>query len=353
MGISQMKKLFARLIVCTIIITCLVGCGKERELSSYKQGIELLKEENFSGALALFIEAENSEKNIRNVYRGKGLAYLGMGQYDEALDSFKLALAQSNGLIKNIDYDINFYMAVAEYKSGKLEDAINTYTAIINVDKSNVDAYYMRGKVKLDLGDIDGAKEDFDQAVLIKKDDAQLYINIYNDLYASGYENDAKVYINTGVTSMSRPSTYELGIFNYYLGDYTQARNYFEESSETKKTEDGIIYLGKTYEALDDSDYAVALYEEYTSNNKTAAMVYNELGLLKAERKDYEGALIAFEAGVAGEGTSCRRPLLYNRIVANEYLGDFSKAKSLMKEYIELYPDDKSALRENVFLKTR
>lgn len=348
-----MKKNIISLITFIFIIASLSGCGSDKQLSSYKQGIEYLKEENYSGALSLFNEAESSESNKRNVYRGEGLAYLGMGQYDDALNSFKLALAESNGIVKNIDYDINFYMAVAEYKSGKLEDAINTYSAIIAVDKNNSDAYYLRGKVKLDLGDIDDAKEDFDKAVILKKDDAKLYINIYNDLYAKGYENDAKVYINTGLTSISRPSQYELGIFNYYLGDYTQARNYFEESSETKKTEDGIIYLGKTYEALDDSEYAVALYEEYTNNNKTAAMVYNELGLLKAERKDYEGALMAFEAGIAGEGTSCRRPLLFNRIVANEYLGDFSKAKSLMQEYIQLYPDDKTALRENVFLKTR
>ena len=348
-----MKKNIVRVNIIACLMLSLVGCNSQKELGAYKQGVEFIKEENYTSALASFQEAEKVEKNLRNVYRGEGLAYLGMGQYDNALSSFKMALSESNGIVKNIDYDINFYMAVAEYKLGNLSDAIDTYTAILAVDKSNAEAYYMRGKVKLDLGDIDGAKEDYDQAVLLNKDDSRLYINIYNDLYNNGYENDAKVYVNTGLTSISRPSQYELGIFNYYLGDYTQARNYFEESSETKKTEEGIIYLGKTYEALDDSDYAVALFEEYTNNNKTAAMVYNELGLLKANRKDYEGAAAAFEAGIAGEGTSCRQPLFYNRIVAYEFAGDFSKAKSLMQDYLNMYPEDKSALRENVFLKTR
>ena len=168
-----------------------------------------------------------------------------------------------------------------------------------------------------------------------------------------GLENDAKAYINTGMASVSKPTTYELGELNYYLGDYTQARNYFEESSDCKKTAEGIIYLGKTYEALNDAEYAAALYEEFTNNNKTADIVYNELGLLKANKKDYEGALSAFEAGLASETTTCRQTLMYNSIVANEFLGNFKNAAKLCKEYLELYPDDKIADREYIFLSTR
>jgi len=349
---SKMKK--TKIVAISILLVLgLAGCKKGKELSNYEQGIENLKEEKFSEALSNFKAAETTEKDLRLVYRGEGMSYLGLGQYEDSLGAFKLALEQSNGLVKNIDYDINFYMAVAEYKSGRLEEAIDTYTSILAVNKNNADAYYLRGKVKLDMDRLDEAREDFDQAILIKKNDSQLYINIYSDLFERGYENEAKVYVNSALANVSRPSSYELGILNYYLGDYTQARNYFEESSETKKTEEGIIYLGKTYKALNDAAYAIALYEEYTTNNKTAAMVYNEMGLLKAENKDYEGALASFEAGINGGGDSCRQPLLYNRIVANEFLGNFSVAKTQMQEYISLYPDDKAAGRENIFLKTR
>ena len=343
-------------IVITAFIGCsiaLAGCGLNKELTNYKQGIEELKLENYSDAIVSLRSAEASEKNFRQIYRAEGLAYLGLGQYEEAKEAFKHALEQSNGLVKRIDYDINFYMAVAEYKSGCLEDAVNTYSAILAVDKNNYDAYYLRGKVNLDLGRIEEAKADFDQAILIKKENPQLYINIYKDLIEHDLESDAKTYINSGMANVSKPTSYELGILNYYLGDYTQARNYFEESSETKKTEEGIIYLGKTYEALNDISYTAALYEEFANNNKTCAMVYNKLGLLKASTKDYEGALAAFEAGLNSEGASCRQPLMYNRIVANEFLGNFSVAKSQMQEYLNLYPDDKSAVRENVFLSSR
>ena len=340
--------------VASIVSVLLTGCGEEKELTSYEQGIKAIEQQNYSDALAYFKAAEtDADENMQLVYRGEGMALLGLGQYDDSLDAFSLALAQSNGLIQKIDYDINFYMGVAEYKAGRLEDAANTYSSIIAVDKNNADAYYLRGKVYLDLDRENDAKDDFNTAITLDKDNSKLYINIYKDLVAHGLGGDAKGYINSGVASVSKPSAYELGIFNYYLEDYTQARNYFEESSETKKTEEGIVYLAKTYEALDDASYAAALYEEYTANNKTAAIVYNELGLLKANNKDYAGALAAFEAGLQSEDVSCRQTLLFNRIVANEFLGNFDAAKTQMKEYVSLYPDDKTAVRENVFLSTR
>ena len=343
-----------KLIIAGVILSVfLSGCNSDKELSSYEQGIEALNQQQYSSALNSFKAAETEGKGIQLVYRGEGLAYLGLGQYENALSSFKLALEQSNGLVKKIDYDVNFYMAVAEYKSGRLEDALKTYSSILLVDKNNSDAYYLRGKVNLDLGKLQEAKDDYDKAIELDKDNSRLYINIYEDMVGNGYDAEGKAYINTGVASVSKPTTYELGIFNYYLGDYTQARNYFEESPETKKTEEGIIYLGKTYVALDDMSYAVALFDEYIANNETPAMVCNEMGLLKAQAKDYEGALAAFSAGLNSDGGNCRRELMYNQIVANEFLGNFSEAKKQMEFYLQQFPDDKNAFRENIFLSSR
>lgn len=341
------------IIPCVICATLFLGCSGEKQLSSYEQGIASLENENFQQALNYFKEAEGDGSNMQLVYRGEGMAYLGLGKYGESLEAFNNALAQSNGLLKKVDYDINFYMAVAEYKSGNPEAAVATYTNILAIDKNNSDAYYLRGKVSLDLSNLDGAKSDFAAAIEKDKNNSKLYINIYEDLKDHGYENEAKTYINQALANVAKPSKYDLGVFNYYLGDYTQARNYFEESSDCKKTAEGIIYLGKTYEALNDAEYAAALYEEFTNNNKTADIVYNELGLLKANKKDYEGALSAFEAGLASETTTCRQTLMYNSIVANEFLGNFKNAAKLCKEYLELYPDDKIADREFIFLSTR
>ena len=45
--------------------------------------------------------------------------------------------------------------------------------------------------------------------------------------------------------------------------------------------------------------------------------------------------------------------LKFNRIVASEYTGDFSQARTMMEEYLQIYPDDARAKKEYEFLKTR
>ena len=351
-----MKRLIVKVnAILMIFAVCIImtGCNADKKQSDYKLGIEALEQQNYNEALTRFKSSYEKGEEVRLSLRGEGMAYLGLSKYDEALASFKLALEESNGLVKSVDYDINYYMAVAEFKSGKIEDAIKTYTNIIGVNKNESDAYYLRGKSYLELNKLEEARADFDKATELDKDNSRLYINIHDDLLAKGYESDAKSYINKGIASVNKPSTYELGIFNYYLGDYTQARNYFEESNETKKTEEGIIYLAKTYVALDDKNYAIALYEEFTENNKTADIVYNEIGLLKYENKDYEGALAAFKSGLENENAVSKQSLLYNVVVTYEMMGDFSEAKKQMELYLEQFPGDENAKREYIFLSTR
>lgn len=348
-----LKKLIVTCVLILGLAASICGCNSDKELNSYEQGIQALNNQQFKEALDCFNAYEATGKNLGLTYRGKGMAYLGLGEYDKALSAFQMALDQSNGLLKKVDFDINYYMAVAEVKSGKYDDAIKTYSSIIQVNKNSSDAYYLRGKVNLEKDNLSDAKADFDKAIELDKDNPKLYINIHKDLLSHGYDADAKAYINTGVATVSKPTPYELGIFNYYLGDYTQARNYFEEASDTKKTEEGIVYLGKTYVALNDAAYATALYEEYINNNKTAAIVCNELGLLKAATKDYEGAKAAFDSGLQVDNPSCKQALLFNKIVANEYLGNFAEAEKDMKSYLAQFPDDKNAQREDIFLSSR
>ena len=338
--------------VACLIVVALTGCGEEKQKSNYEQGVESLEMQNYSAALNFFNASIAQNKNMQLAYRGQGLSYLGLGQYSDAINSFETALGESNGLLKKVDYDINYYLAVAEYKSGNLEGALDIYNNIIALKQSS-DAYYLKGKITLEMGDYNGATECFAKAIEMKKTDPDLYINIYEDLSEKGYDLEAKSYINDAIRNVQKPSTYQLGVFNYYLGDFTQARNYFEESTDTRKTAKGVIYLGKTYEALGDPGYAATVYEDYVSKDKNAADIYNELGLLKSAEKDYEGALAAFENGLAAENSSCRQSLMYNQIITYEFLSDYAKAAELMGVYLELYPGDETAVRENVFLSTR
>lgn len=351
----MINKTIKRITVFALIgsLVNMTGCDSGAAKTNYELGFEALNNQNFNEALSYLTSAENDNENKQLVYRGEGMANLGLGNYDEAVSCFENALHESNGLVKSVDYDINFYLAAAQYKKGDLNGAMETYKSISELDKKNVNACYLIGKTALDMGMLDEAKAGFDKALSIDSTDPYIYINIYNELFNKGYDVDAKSYINLALKNVPKPGSYILGIFNYYLGDYTQARNYFEDSKDTKKTAEGMIYLGKTYEALGDSGYAATLYESFLNENPGSSEMYNELGNLRFNEKDYEGAISVYEKGLKSEDISYRQALMFNRIVAYEYMKDYKTAATLMNEYIATYPDDEEAKREDIFLRTR
>ena len=62
---------------------------------------------------------------MRQVYRGQGLAYMGMTDYENAAASFEKALGQSSPRPDAMDYDINYYLATAYYRNGQVDKAIH------------------------------------------------------------------------------------------------------------------------------------------------------------------------------------------------------------------------------------
>ena len=328
------------------------GCGSEED-GSVENGMQALQNADYVTAQKCFDEAVASGDRLKDAYRGRGMTYLALADYAKAIEAFNLALCESNGIIDNTDIDISYYYAIAQYKSGDLAGAIDTYNAIIDIAPAQDNAYYMRGKIKLLSGDKAGADSDYRKAVEIAPKDYDHYLRICEDLKAEGYESEGEEYIKMAMSGGSKLSDYQKGVFEYYLGAYTDARNDLEKAKSGKETEELVIYLGKTYEALGDFAYALTIYETYLQKNPTSAQLYSELALMKIEQQDYEGALQTAESGLALGSTPYMQSLMFSRIVANEYLLNFDTAASLMTEYLTMYPDDENARRENEFLSTR
>ena len=100
------------LLACTLLTGC--GAAKEDNLS---QGIALVEQMDYEGALTCFEAAALNKEDMRQVYRGQGLAYMGMTDYENAAASFEKALGQSSPRPDAMDYDINYYLATAYYRN--------------------------------------------------------------------------------------------------------------------------------------------------------------------------------------------------------------------------------------------
>ena len=339
--------------VCILMAGLMLsGCGTSGKNVSIDEGMAAVEALDYDGALQCFEKAMVDGEDLRLLYRGQGLAYMGMTQYESAVEAFEKALRSGNGRVDEIDYDINYYLATAYYKLGDSAKSMEAYNAIIAMKPKDKLAYYLRGSVRI-ANDFDKARADFDKAISLAKEDYDQLIDIYLVLEQYGYKEVGQEYLQAAIGSDSKSMTdYQRGRMHYYLGDYDNARNYLEKARKSEGYE-AVLLLGQTYEELGDYNYAISVYESFIESDQTRAKVYNRLGLCKMELKSYEEALQAFQAGMNIENNDMMQTLKFNEIITYEKIGEYKKASVLMESYLSTYPDDKTAQREYIFLKTR
>ena len=346
------QRIFPLLVTAGMVLLGLTGCGTENN-ENISAGMEAIQSQDYDTALTCFEAAKEAGENERLLYRGEGIAYLGKTMYAEAEESFLTALNCSDGLIENMDYDINYYLATAYYKQENYEDAIAVYDAMLAMNSSERDALYFRGAAYTELDQIEEAQKSFDAAIAAAPSDYDRIIDIYSILNEHGYKDIGTAYLQTAMENDTKKMTnYEKGRISYYLEDYENARTYLEKARD----EDGyeaVLYLGKTYEILGDNNYAISVYNTYLENHPEAAQVWNQMGLCKLNMEDNEGALQAFQTAMQIEDNGMMQTLKMNEIIAYERLNDFKKASVLIESYLKSYPDDETAQREYLFLKTR
>lgn len=329
------------------------GCGLTDKNVNINAGMEAVAALEYDSAIESFAAAREAGEDLRLISRGEGLAYMGKTMYAEAAQAFETALSYSDGRINNMDYDINYYLATAYYKQGELNKAINVYNAILALKGEEKDAYYLRGVIYAEQGNFDLAKADFDKVISLDKSNYDRLINIYGVLAAQGYKEAGQTYLQTAMDAGTKGMTnYEKGRICYYLEDYENARTYLEKAREEGGYE-AALFLGKTYEILGDTNYAISVYNSYLENQDPNPQMLNQLGLCRLRSGDYEGALTAFQSAINIEDNGMMQTLKMNEIVAYERLGLYQEAASRMSGYLSAYPDDETAKREYEFLQTR
>lgn len=329
------------------------GCGKAGAGENIDQGMAAIEALDYEEALAFFEKALVEEEDRELLYRGEGIAYIGLTQYEEAAEALEKSLAACGGFVSDLEFDTNYYLAAAYYKSGNIDGAVQVYDAILGMRSTEKDAYYLRGTLELEKEEFDKAKADFDKAIALDPKDYDCLLDIYQSLENSGYREAGEEYLQAALTEGGDAiSDYDSGRLYYYLRDYDNAKNSLEKARDTG-TAEAVLFLGRTYEALGDFNYASSVYANYLESNPDTPEIQNQLGICKMQMGDYEAALAAFASGLASEDKTYMQTLKYNEIAAYEYLAQFKKATVLMESYLQSYPDDEKAKREYEFLKTR
>ncbi len=351
------KKRFSVLLAGSLLAMSMVLGGCANENTKIGEGMQAVEKLDYDSALSLFEQAIVEKEDLELAYRGQGLCYLGMTEYEQAITSFEKALSHAGMFVTDTEVDINYYLATAQYKKGDNASALETLNAIAGMREKQAEVYYLRGLIKMENGEYENAVTDLDTALGRTKGDTAMAIRIYQVFADHDRREEGKAYLSAALKNHEDSmSDFEKGSVYYYLEDYENAKNYLEEAKSDGKREDAetVLMLGKTYEQLGNSNYAAGVYKLFIEQNDPNPAIYNQLGLCKLELGEYEAALNAFDSGLAvEENNDCVQQLRFNQIVAYEYLGQFEKAAALMNGYLESYPDDAQAVREYEFLRTR
>jgi len=337
--------------ILVMLVGLMTGCGTQN--TNISQGMMLIQELKYQEALDCFSIAEEQKESGKLLYRGKGIAYMGLTEYKKAADSFHKALSYSNGWIEDVDYDINLYLAAAYMKDGKYAEAESVYDAVIAMRPADKDSFFLRGNARMRQGNYTGAKEDFDQVVLLDGQNFDRIIEIYEVLDYYGYKDAGQSYLTDALQNYeTKMSQYDKGRMYFFMGDYQKAYLALEEA-KAKQGVEAYLYLGKAYEATGDYNYASSVYNSYLAKNAGDARIYNQLGICEMQKEQYVKALDAFQKGLELGDKSVLQALQFNEIAAYEHIGEFKKAAVLMENYMKNYPDDEKAKREYEFLSTR
>ena len=330
------------------------GCARMDAKTAYMKGCDLLEEGQYDEAIEAFQSSIDSGFFLPESYRGMGLAQMSEANYADSSISFEKSLLYLDDQKADFQRDTSLYLARSRELQGRIDKAMEILSELI-LREPDAETLFLRGKLNLRRGNNKEAKADFDQAVELDPG-YDLYINIYQVYEDAERSGDGSEYLEMALTEATKSTEdyYEQGLVNYYLQNYTDAREMLINAMRKDPNDGRVVFLlGQVYLATNDIADARALYREHTENKSTAAGAFNGLALCDIAEGNYENALRNVEAGLSIGDESSQQGLLFNEIVLYEKQADWATAKQKAAAYVASYPGDEAGVREYEFLSTR
>lgn len=134
------------------------------------------------------------------------------------------------------------------------------------------------------------------------------------------------------------------------------AQKYQASIEEGKELAESFRGLGICYFKQEKYEEALQAFSQALNEGTEAtATLYNLCGICELKIGDAGGAVFYFEEGqqFADASEELLQEMAFNVIVCYEELGEYELAKEAVDTYLEKYPDDEKALKEQEFLSTQ
>ncbi|MDO4622927.1 MAG: tetratricopeptide repeat protein [Eubacteriales bacterium] len=330
------------------------GCGQDKIPTSYENGITSLESRDYLKALERFQNAVNKDGQDAEGYRGMGIAYLLLGEYQSAVDAFNKALDADKHPAQNAEFaeDIRFYQAQAYCGLDEYDKAMTLYNQLLTGKRAG-EAYLLRGKIYARNGKFGQAGLDFQKAVELNNS-YEIYLQVYEVYVENNRQADGAGFLK-GIKD-NEPKTadeyYQLGRVYYELKELDTAEKYLSTAIE-KEVDAAVPVLAQLYLQQGKADRARKAYKTCVEAGRKPSIGYNGLAELEIADGNYAKALEWIEKGLKAVDSDAREELLFNEIVVYEKQLDFQTAYEKLQEFLKSFPINARAKREAAFLESR
>lgn len=346
------NKKFGKILIGAVLASMLmIGCGKDT--AYFHKAEDYLSKGEYSIAIENYNKAIMEDEELQKSYRGAGIAYMKMANYEKAEEMFFRALKASDGTLDDMELDLSYYLGEIQICLGKYEEAVKTYTNVLEVYEDETEAYFYRGSAYLRRADHKKAESDFKKAA--ESNDAFILYGIY-EAYEAMSMGDAEGYSYlekiTKLKGNSGEELYVKGKAYYKMGDEEKAIELLKKSEKEKEPQ-ATFYLGYINEQKGEYATAVKYYDSYKEKANLTFGEYSIISDCMIKAGDYSAALELNQNMRETAGKSELQDLLFDEIVMYEKIGDYSTAREKAESYVSEYPDDAQGQKEYQFLLTR
>lgn len=285
------------------------------------------------------------------------------------------------------DKDVFSFRGRQALADGKYAQAIENFNVLLQLDKSDYWTYFFRGIAKYNLGDLRGAKADFDKSVHI------------NPVFTSGYHylgitesrfgnydvalgnlqkaidlrpGSEGLYFSRGVTYFlsqqfelavddfdryirkqpKDPSAFlNRGASHLFLGDTLQAFNDYNKAIKLDRFDpEGYIRRGRLFAEQNDYEQAIADMDRAIELDTLNTFAYFNRAIMHYERQDYRKAMADLNKVLEEEPGNALT--LYNRGLIHAQLGAYEDALSDLDRVLNINPENVLAYfnRASIFI---
>jgi len=194
-------------------------------------GSALLPMGQMDEAIAQYQIALEIDPNLVQSHNNLGLALLKKGQLDEAMTQFQKSLE-----INPNDADADNSLGMVFLQKGQVDEAMAQFQKALEIDPNRADAHNNIGCIVLKKGQVDEAMAQFQKALEIKPNYAEAHLNLGNAFFKKGQEDEAidqfqkALEINPNLAEVHN----SLGFVLYQKGQVDEAIAQFQEAVRLK-----------------------------------------------------------------------------------------------------------------------